>query len=306
MVFHLAGQAYALPLTEVKEVVPMAGLSRPPGLPSVLAGFLNLAGTAVPVIRLGRLFEVAEPTLGPYTPLIILRHPDYRVALLVEKVSDILAVPEEAILPVQENHSFNDCADGMITAGGRVVLLLSAERILLEKEHQCLAEFRDREQARLRELEEARPVSPSAASIPGLLCRPGVSPAEGSRDPVHRPGLLHRQGRRPGQPDRPETGPDGVPATVPPTWPCWKQGTRGGRAGQAHRGPHHRGDLLLPPPGDVRRPPRRGPAPDCSTRTGQAASCASGAPAARPGRRPTPLAILLRGDLAAADRPAGT
>lgn len=155
MVFHLGGQAYALPLAEIQEVVPMAGLSRPPGLPSVLAGFLNLGGTAVPVIRLSRLFELPEPTLGPYTPLIILRNPDYQVALLVEKVSDILSVPEEAILPVQESHSFNDCADGMITTGGRVVLLLSPERVLLEKEHQCLAEFRDKEQARLSELEEA-------------------------------------------------------------------------------------------------------------------------------------------------------
>ena len=93
MVFHLAGQAYALPLRELQEVVPMAELFRPPGLPSVLAGFLNLAGTAIPVLRLDRLFELPEPVLGLYTPLLLLRHPDYQVALLVDKVSEILAVP---------------------------------------------------------------------------------------------------------------------------------------------------------------------------------------------------------------------
>src|SRR5207244_4160385 len=84
------------------------------------------------------LFELPDQSLGLYTPLLLLRHPDYQVALLVEKVSDILTVAEEAVLPIRENHTFNDCVEGMITIKDRVILLLSAERILLEKEQQCL------------------------------------------------------------------------------------------------------------------------------------------------------------------------
>src|ERR1700736_3896381 len=78
LVFHLGGSGYALPLHEIQEIVPMAWLSRPPGSPSVVAGLLNLGGKAVPVIRLDRLFELPDlvPTL--YTPLVILRHPDYQ------------------------------------------------------------------------------------------------------------------------------------------------------------------------------------------------------------------------------------
>src|SRR5581483_12384644 len=41
LVFHLGSQAYGLPLHEVQEVLTLAALSRPPGLPSLLAGFLN-------------------------------------------------------------------------------------------------------------------------------------------------------------------------------------------------------------------------------------------------------------------------
>src|SRR5437870_5247918 len=108
LVFHLGGQAYGIGLHEVQEVVPMAQLSRPPSLPSVLAGFLNLAGTAVPVLRLDRLFELPEITPGRYTPLLILRNPDYRLALMVEKVSRIIHIAPDAILPVQESQSFND------------------------------------------------------------------------------------------------------------------------------------------------------------------------------------------------------
>jgi purine-binding chemotaxis protein CheW len=156
-VFQLGGQAYGIALREIQEIVPMAALSRPPGLPSVLAGFLNLGGTAVAVLRLDRLFDLPALTLGRYTPLLLLRNPDSRLALLAEKVSRIHYVAEETIMPVLENQSFNDCVEGVVTVENHVILLLSAERLLLEKEQQILAEFQDREQARLRALEDTSP-----------------------------------------------------------------------------------------------------------------------------------------------------
>jgi purine-binding chemotaxis protein CheW len=157
VVFHIAGQAYGLPLADLREVVPMAELSRPPGLPLLLAGLLNLGGTAVPVLRLDRLFGLPEITPGLYTPLLLLRGGDPPLALLVERVSRIASLPPEAVLPVPAHQAFNDCAEGVTTLDGHVVVLLSAERLLLEKEQQCLAELQDQEEARLRELEGARP-----------------------------------------------------------------------------------------------------------------------------------------------------
>ena len=153
MVFHLAGQAYALDLGEVQEIVMMAALSRPPGLPSVLEGFLNLAGTVVSVIRLDRLFRLRERTPGMFTPLVILRNPDHHVALMVDHVIEIVQVPEGAVAPVRENQAFNDCAEGVARVHDRVVLLLSAGRILLEKEAQSFAEFESIERERLLALE---------------------------------------------------------------------------------------------------------------------------------------------------------
>jgi purine-binding chemotaxis protein CheW len=153
LVFFLAGQAYGLPLRDVQEVLPMAQLTRPHDLPAALAGFLNLGGAAVPVLRLGRLFGLTERPPGLYTPLIVLRSPDTRLVLMADQVSGIVAVSDEEVITVPEDHSFNDCVVGMATIEGRVVLLLSPERLLLDKEQQCLAELQDREQARLREME---------------------------------------------------------------------------------------------------------------------------------------------------------
>ena len=157
VVFHLAEQAYALDLAEVQEVVLMAALSRPPGLPAVLEGLLNLAGAVVPVVRLDRLFRVPGQAPGMFTPLIILRATDHHVALMVDRVSGIVSVADDAVVRVRENQAFNDCAEGVVTVRDRVVLLLAAGRILLEKEAQSFAEFESVERERLGALEQAGP-----------------------------------------------------------------------------------------------------------------------------------------------------
>ena len=51
----------------------MATLFAPPGLPAGLAGFLDLRGTAVPIVRLDRLFDLPELRPGLHTPMIVLR-----------------------------------------------------------------------------------------------------------------------------------------------------------------------------------------------------------------------------------------
>lgn len=154
---EVAGQLYGIPVREVQEIVPMAQLSGPPDLPALLAGFLNLEGEAIPVLRLDRMLRLPGQPAGLYTPLIVLRGLDSRLALMAQRVHRIRTVAEETVLPLPESHTFNDCVDGMVTEGDRVLLLLSPARLLLEKEQQCLAELQDREQARLREMGEVRP-----------------------------------------------------------------------------------------------------------------------------------------------------
>jgi purine-binding chemotaxis protein CheW len=157
LTFELGGQIYGIDLDKIQEIVPMAQLFRPASLPMMIAGFLNLAGSAVPVLRLDRLFGLAEFSIGLYTPLVILHHPDAHLAVIVERVHRIIIVSAESILPIPENHTFNDCVEGTAMHAEQAILLLSPERILLEKEQLCVAEFESREQARLRDLEEPIP-----------------------------------------------------------------------------------------------------------------------------------------------------
>jgi purine-binding chemotaxis protein CheW len=135
----------------------MAHLARPPGLPAPLEGILNMAGEAVPVWRLDRLLQLPEQRPGLYSMLILLKGvSDCRTAMLVDRVSEILSVPEGALLPVGAKDSFNACAEAEVSLKGQVIHLLSVGRILLVQEREALSGFQAMAQRRLQDWESAQ------------------------------------------------------------------------------------------------------------------------------------------------------
>lgn len=84
LLFRVSGKLCALPAGNVQELMFTPWLSRPPGLPSFLEGFLPFGSHPIPVLRLDRLFQLKETSLGRYTSLVLLRGVDYPGALLVD------------------------------------------------------------------------------------------------------------------------------------------------------------------------------------------------------------------------------
>jgi purine-binding chemotaxis protein CheW len=152
--FSVAGETFGLRLESVSEIVPMAALSRPPSIPSVLEGFLNLGGAAVPVLRIAGLLGLPEERPALHTPLVVIRSGTLLLALLVNRVIGIVSVPMDGLVPISDTDSFNGCVDGRLLVADEAVHLLSVDRLLLEKEHRTLAEFQATETRRLRQIEQ--------------------------------------------------------------------------------------------------------------------------------------------------------
>lgn len=155
LVFRLSGQAYGIPLRRVKEILPMPLLAQAPGQPGILAGFLNLRGSAVPVVKLARLFGLAELPIGRYTPLIVLRLGASALAMIVDSVDGVVRFGEEMIVPISDNVCVNNCAQALVNLGERSFVLLADDRLLRQQELCCIEELTAIEQARLHELEGA-------------------------------------------------------------------------------------------------------------------------------------------------------
>jgi len=154
LVFQLADQLAAVSLKDVERITPLAELACPPGLPPALEGFLNLAGYAIPVLRLERLLALSPQRLDLYSLLIILRGPGgARFAIVVDRILRISQVSENTLLSIGPKDSFNGCAEGTMTIENQLIHVLSASRILLKEEQETVAKFQSMAQQRLKQWE---------------------------------------------------------------------------------------------------------------------------------------------------------
>jgi purine-binding chemotaxis protein CheW len=152
--FELAGEKFAIRLESISEIVAMAALSRPPSIPSVLDGFLNLGGAALPVLRTATLLGCPDEGPQLHTPLLVVREQARLVVLRVSRVLALASV-ESAVAPLDAANSFNGCIEGHLFFGGEPVPLLDVQKLLLEQEWKAVAEFQALGARRLGELEAA-------------------------------------------------------------------------------------------------------------------------------------------------------
>ncbi|GJD52278.1 Chemotaxis protein CheW [Methylobacterium crusticola] len=152
LLVDVAGTACALSREAVRELLPLPRLWRPPGAPAALAGFLNLAGAAVPALDLAALFGLAPASArdGLYRHLVLLRG-EAPVALLVDRVDDLVRVDPAQVRPVPEGATLNGCVAEEIRLGERLVHGLSPARILLAEERGRLDAATREAQRRLAE-----------------------------------------------------------------------------------------------------------------------------------------------------------
>ena len=151
--FRVGSLTLALPRERIGRIISIPALGRPPGLPSAIEGILDLAGRAVPVIRLDRLLGLPPILRHPYQHVVVLREIEPVVALLVDRVTGILRIPSEAESPLPPTETFNDCVTALYSAPDSTQIhLLSPERLLSERERLALIDFQATEQRRLAEL----------------------------------------------------------------------------------------------------------------------------------------------------------
>ena len=158
VLFAVGGARLALRRGAIRELLPLPRLWTPPGLPRVLAGFLNLGGEAVAVLRLSRLLEPEteiraedDAAAGIYRHLILLDDGRERLALLVDRVLDVVRVPAESLQALPAEQSLNGCAEAEVSLPDGFARLLTPERLLMERERATLAELEGQARRRLED-----------------------------------------------------------------------------------------------------------------------------------------------------------
>jgi purine-binding chemotaxis protein CheW len=154
VIFRAGARRLALPCPPVQRILHTPALSRPPGLPPLMEGMLNLHGVAVPVVNAARLFGGAGTPPALHTPLIVLSEGGRLLALMADEVCGLRTATGAELVPVADTELLNDCVTGDLPDDAGTVHVLHPTRMLLAGERQRLAELQDLAQARLDALHD--------------------------------------------------------------------------------------------------------------------------------------------------------
>lgn len=132
LTFTLQNEEYGIEILKVQEIKGFSKITPIPNAPSFVRGVLNLRGTVVPIIDLRARFSMTEKDYDQFTCIIVVNVGTRVVGLVVDTVSDVLNIPNDAIADPPELASVGDssCITGMGKLGERIVMLLDTARLV--------------------------------------------------------------------------------------------------------------------------------------------------------------------------------
>jgi purine-binding chemotaxis protein CheW len=119
---ELAGQQYALPVRQVREVLPRAALTALPGAPAGVLGVLSLRGVLLPVLDLRQRLGLPAVPASIGQRIVAVELPSATIGLLVDAVTGIVAGPADVASGARE--SSDEVVRRVAEIDGQVVSVL--------------------------------------------------------------------------------------------------------------------------------------------------------------------------------------
>ena len=131
LTFALNEQDFGIDILRVQEIKNFTRVTPIPNMPECIKGVMNLRGTVVPVIDLRQRFNMPSIEYNQFTVIIVVNVGKKIVGLVVDAVSDVLNVGEDAIEGPPELGSIDTSfIQGLAKSGERLVSLLDIEVLL--------------------------------------------------------------------------------------------------------------------------------------------------------------------------------
>jgi purine-binding chemotaxis protein CheW len=140
VVFELANEYYGVDIAAVEGIIKMQPITVVPHAPSFVEGVTNLRGSVLPVIDLRNRFGLQKEEITRNSRIITVTIQGVKVGMIVDAVSEVLRVSEDAIEPPPPMVTNVDTA--FITAIAKVddklIILLDLAKVLSLQEQEEL------------------------------------------------------------------------------------------------------------------------------------------------------------------------
>lgn len=133
LTFQLADQEYSLDIMSVREIRGWTRTTPLPHAPSYMKGVINLRGTVLPVMDLSERLGLEPQKQTDRNVIIVVNHDDVMTGLLVDAVSDIIALTAEDLQPPPEMQpgSTSNVVSSLTLIDERMIRVLDLSSIVL-------------------------------------------------------------------------------------------------------------------------------------------------------------------------------
>lgn len=132
LTFWTDGQIFAIPISNVVQIVQMQEITEIPEFPMYAKGVIDLRGTMIPVVDLRLRLGKMEAEYDVHTCIIVMNIRNALVGLVVDRVDEVAYIGEENIsqAPSIGASVSSQFLEGLAKTVKGVVLLLAIEQVI--------------------------------------------------------------------------------------------------------------------------------------------------------------------------------
>lgn len=139
VVFRLAAEEYALPITKVKDINRVLPITKIPQAPSFMEGIINLRGSINSVVDLRGRFGLKRGEKTDDTRIMIIEFRGQTIGIIVDAVEEVLTIPAGSIdLPPMAAKLDHTYIVGIGKVNERLLVLLDIDKVFNDDEIRIL------------------------------------------------------------------------------------------------------------------------------------------------------------------------
>ena len=136
LAFTLGKEEYGIDILKVQELRGYESVTQIANSPEFIKGFVNLRGIIVPIIDMRIKFNIGTPTYDQFTVVIILNVAGRIMGMVVDSVSDVIALTKNQVKPAPDMGSAlnTDYVIGLGTIDERMLILIDIDKLMSSAE----------------------------------------------------------------------------------------------------------------------------------------------------------------------------
>lgn len=132
LTFWTEGQLFAIPISDVVQIIGIQEITPIPEFPSYAKGIIHLRGSVIPIIDVRLRFGKAETPYNDHTCIIVTNIYNRYVGFVVDSVNEVTNIDDQEISapPSISEDQVNAYLTGIAKHNQKIILLLNTSKII--------------------------------------------------------------------------------------------------------------------------------------------------------------------------------